>query len=160
LSLEGKNIQLLKSTPIPYLSISAAKILFNILLTVPMITLSHGIVTIVFDFPFLESLLTWVLFVLLSSFFSVFFHWINVLLPRFDFQQDVEVVKQSLAALVAVLSGFALTALLATSYIVWLGQVEAIIRLLLLIGLILFGLLILTSTLKRLANRFYEGFKV
>ena len=31
-----------------------------------------------------------------------FFFWMNVFFPRFDFQQDVEVVKQSIAALVAV----------------------------------------------------------
>ena len=160
LSLEGKNIQLLKTLPLPYFNISLAKILFNIVLIVPMLTLSHVIVSLVLEIPFLESFLTWLLLLLASGLFSVFFHWVNVFFPRFDFQQDVEVVKQSLAALIAVFGGFGLTALLVTSYMVWLNEMDPTLRLLVLSGAVFVSLVALLYGLKKFADRFYEGFSV
>ncbi|MDD4006263.1 MAG: hypothetical protein PHD98_03780, partial [Bacilli bacterium] len=51
----------------------------------------------------LASFLAIVSFAILSS---IFFAWINVFFPRFDFKSDAEVIKQSMAAFVAVFSGF------------------------------------------------------
>lgn len=160
LSLEGNNMQLLKTYPLPAFTISLAKIGFNLVLIVPILTLSQTILSFTLNLPILESFFTWVVLVIFSGLMSVFFHWVNLFFPRFDFQQDVEVVKQSIAALVAVFGGFGLTAFLVTSYMVWLHPFDELLRLLILSGGFLVLLLILVGLLKRFAQRFYESFSV
>lgn len=108
LSLEGKNIGLLKTLPIRGWTIFQAKIKFNLWLTIPVITLAMVVSAWRFDLGWLVGLLGWVSLVLFALLLSIFFMMLNIMFPRFDFQHEVEVVKQSLAALIAVLGGFAI----------------------------------------------------
>lgn len=108
LSLEGKNINLLKSLPIQAWTIIRSKIYFNLLITLPIVLMTSLVGAILFQIEVLTLLLFLVVLVLFTVLLSIFFMYLNLWFPRFDFHQEVEVVKQSLAALVAVFGGFSI----------------------------------------------------
>ena len=76
-------------------------------------------------------MLALVMLMLLAILLSIFFLYLNLFFPRFDYHHEVEVVKQSLAALLAVFGGFA-----------WMG---------LCLWLVLFPLEMLTSSLQMMS---------
>ena len=102
LSLEGKNFALLKSLPIQSSVLVGSKVAFNMVLLTPVIVLASIGFGYGFSLTVLQILLMAVLLITLSLTMSLFFMWVNLWFPRFDFQTEVEVVKQSIAALIAV----------------------------------------------------------
>ena len=115
LSLEGKNLWILKSMPIPAATVLFAKAMPQILLSaafslVAGLIAGIGIGASVTDVSF---------FVLIPAAFGTFSALFgitaNVLLPKFDFVNDVQVIKQSTACficlLVNMLTGAGVTAL-------------------------------------------------
>jgi len=108
LSLEGKNINLLKSLPIKPWTIIQSKIYFNLCITLPSVFLSSLVGGILFQIEVITFALFIVFIFLFTVLLSIFFMYLNLWFPRFDFHQEVEVVKQSLAALVAVFGGFSI----------------------------------------------------
>ncbi len=111
LSLEGKNFWIVKSMPLKAETVMSAKIGFNLLISLPITLVASTIFGIAFAIPWYEviALLVWgVSIVLLSSNLDAA---INLWLPKLTFTSEMEVVKQSLAALVAVFGGFALVAI-------------------------------------------------
>jgi ABC-2 type transport system permease protein len=112
LSLEGKNFALLKTLPIQPMTIYQAKIVFNLWLMLPPLALAVIAFAIALNLPWLLVGLLLLALSLFAVLLSVFFLFVNLWFPRFDFQQEVEVVKQSLASLVAVFGGFAWLSLL------------------------------------------------
>lgn len=111
LSLEGKNFALLKSLPIKSSVLIGSKIAFNMLLLTPVILFSVVGFGYGFSFSFIEILLLGSLLMTLSITMSLFFMWVNVWFPRFDFQSEVEVVKQSMAPLIAVFGAIFIVAI-------------------------------------------------
>ena len=107
LSLEGKNLAMLKTLPIPALTIFKAKIGFNLWLTMPVVLLTTLLVFSIFSLTGIEAVLMLTMLLLFAILLSIFFFYLNVFFPRFDYHHEVEVVKQSLAALLAVFGGFA-----------------------------------------------------
>lgn len=108
LSLEGKNIGLLKSLPIKGEKIFISKILFNLLLELPIVLISFPVFAVNFNLPILSSLSGILLVISFTMVTSFYFAWINIFFPRFDFKTDVEVVKQGLSAFIAIFSSFGL----------------------------------------------------
>lgn len=108
LSLEGKNFALLKTLPIKGETIVAAKTIFNLVLEVPIILVCLPLAAIACELDVwtaLASLLAIISFAVLSS---IFFAWLNLLFPRFDFKNEAEVIKQSMSAFLAVFGSFGL----------------------------------------------------
>ncbi len=94
LSLEGKNLWIVKSLPIKIDTLLKSKAIFNLLLTVPFMVLG----TVCFGTG-LHATVPEILFFLLVGtalcFFSTNFGlFCNVLLPKFEWENEVEVVKQ------------------------------------------------------------------
>jgi ABC-2 type transport system permease protein len=106
LSLEGKNFSLIKSLPLDYRTLFDAKIYFNVLLSVIPLLIAMMLFSIAFNIHIFEAITLTMMACIFSYTISVIDMWINVFFPRFDFQHEVEVVKQSMAALIAVLGGF------------------------------------------------------
>lgn len=110
LSLEGKNFALLKTLPIRGEAIMSSKILFNLLLELPVVVIAFPFAVLGLGLDLwtsLASLLAIISFAIISS---IFFAWLNLFFPRFDFKTEAEVVKQSMSAFIAVFSGFGLIA--------------------------------------------------
>jgi ABC-2 type transport system permease protein len=108
LSLEGKNLWRLKSLPISAKTIMWSKILFNTFLVIPFAFLSWILFAISFNITIIDLLA--ILFLSVSFIFlsSVMDGVINLLFPRFDFVNDIEIIKTSLGALLGVFGGFGL----------------------------------------------------
>jgi ABC-2 type transport system permease protein len=160
LSLEGKNINTIKSLPLSIMTLSMGKILFNLLITFPVLIISHLIFTLVFRVPFLEGVMTLILLGAFVIFLSTFYYWVNLLFPRFDFQQDVEVVKQSLAALIGVMGGIGWTAFLVISYTQWFSAWPSYQRYLFLTLVLMSATLAMLLAIKKWAPRLFRGFSV
>ncbi len=156
LSLEGKNINLLKSLPIQAWTIIQAKIFFNLLITLPVIVVASFVGSSLFQI----ELLTMILFILMMLLFAIllsgFFMYLNLWFPRFDFHQEVEVVKQSLASLVAVFGGFSMLGVLLWLAFVPLFMFDLHLRLMLLSLIELSGIVFGGWLLKRNSESYFQ----
>jgi ABC-2 type transport system permease protein len=111
LSLEGSNFSVLKSLPIEGKTVMLSKVFFNVVLVLIPFLFSLFILSMI-DLMNLESLtliaLNVIVFTILTSLINGL---INIAFPKFEYQNEVEVVKQSLGALLGVFSGFGFMAL-------------------------------------------------
>ena len=108
LSLEGKHFSLLKSLPIDPHDIMLSKVLFNMLLVIPASILGITLISFALALTPVEIFLLLLLVTGLSTLSSLMGSFINLALPKFEFSNEVEVIKQSIASLLAVFGGFAL----------------------------------------------------
>lgn len=111
LSLEGKNFWIVKSLPIEPKMVMKAKIVFNLLLQIPAGIFGAAMLSIAFKVPFVSAMAIVLLIASFALLTSSSFALINLYLPKFDWMNEIEVVKQSLAAIVAIFGSFGLIAL-------------------------------------------------
>jgi ABC-2 type transport system permease protein len=156
LSLEEKNLATLKTLPIPALTIFKAKIAFNLWLTLPVVFFTTVMAISIFSLSWIESILLLIMLSLFATLLSTFFFYLNLLFPRFDYHHEVEVVKQSLAALLAVFGGFAWMGLLIWLVFVPLANLTASLQMASVIGVELVVISIMLFILIRRSNYFYN----
>lgn len=106
LSLEGKNLWILKSLPIKASKVMYSKILFNLVLILPIAIISLIMLGISLQISILNIFLLMLLTIAFSIMTSFIQSVINLYLPKFDYNNDAEVVKQSAAALMSILGVF------------------------------------------------------
>ena len=100
ISLEGKNLWILKSSPIKEMDIFKSKILLNMILNIPISVICFIILSIKLNFQIKTTMLVLIAIVLLSVFCSILGILINLLYPKLDFTNDVIVVKRSASVIV------------------------------------------------------------
>ena len=100
ISLEGKNLWILKSSPIKEMDIFKSKILLNMILNIPISVICFIILSIKLNFQIKATMLILIAIVLLSVFCSILGILINLLYPKLDFTSDVIVVKRSASVIV------------------------------------------------------------
>jgi len=106
LSLEGKNFWILKSLPIKAEQVMFGKMLFNVILTLPLSIFALFMAGIALNFSFINILVMMlyiIVFILLSSSLGSI---INLHFPKFNYVNETEVVKQSLGALLGMFGSF------------------------------------------------------
>ena len=111
LSLEGNNFGLLKTLPIKGETIMSAKIIFNLLIEAPVIIFTFPFAAIGLGLDLWTSLASFLAVISFAVLTSIFFAWLNLFFPRFDFKSESEIVKQSMSAFIAVFVGFGIIAL-------------------------------------------------
>ena len=108
ISLEGRNINIIKSLPVNTKTILMSKIYSGLTLTTPVLVLGVLILIIRFKISIIESLLL----LLLSILVPLVSHYIGLLInlkfPKLDAENSTQVVKQSTSSLVSVLMGMVL----------------------------------------------------
>lgn len=100
LSMEGKQLWLIRSLPVPTGTLFLGKVLVNLTLAVPSVLVSALILAVG---RWMEDLWLVVLplcYVIFDSFLGI---WINGKMPVFDWHTETEAVKQSLATFIAML---------------------------------------------------------
>lgn len=107
ISLEGKNLWILKSSPVSVRDIFKSKLLVNLVITVPLTVLDGILLSIYLRLTLLDSILIILLPVLYAVFITVAGLLINLKLPNLTWSSEVSVIKQSSAVFVAMLVGFA-----------------------------------------------------
>ena len=108
ISLEGRNINILKTLPVSTKQILLSKILSGLFLTTPVFVLGNIILFIKFNLSFIDMILLLVLSILIplvSHFVGLI---INLKFPKLDFDNPTEVVKQSMSSFLSVMIGMIL----------------------------------------------------
>ncbi|MDO4601462.1 MAG: hypothetical protein Q4B37_04255 [Eubacteriales bacterium] len=105
LSLEGKSRWIMCSLPVKSIEIFRAKITLNLLFAVPSILLCSFCVWIKFPGTAADNILLFVLPIAFSVFTAVFGMVVNVNIPRYDWTQEIQAVKNSASVLICVFTG-------------------------------------------------------
>lgn len=108
ISLEGKNLWIIKSVPVPARTIFNSKILLNISIMFPFLLVNVVIFSIVLKASILEALLLFLVPFALNCFISVFGLWLNSKFAVFNWTSEVVVVKQSASAMITLFVGMGL----------------------------------------------------
>lgn len=103
ISLEGKNIWITKCAPIKTITILLSKISMNIIMLFSSVTLSFILLLISNKVEILTLILLYLFGLITSIFISCIGLSINLLLPKLDFTNETQVVKQSAASIISVL---------------------------------------------------------
>jgi len=105
ISMEGKTLWIVKSMPVTARDWLAGKLFVDLMLAVPMTIIGGALVAVGIRASLLEAL--WLLAVPLAYAlcFGVFGLWVNIRMPKLDWQNEAEVVKQSMAAMIVVFVG-------------------------------------------------------
>lgn len=104
-SLEGKNLWILKSSPVSMKTIFNSKIAVNLLMTLPAIFLDGIIITLGLKLELTELVILWVMPGVYAFFISISGLLINLKLPNLNWTTEITVIKQSAAVLVVMLVG-------------------------------------------------------
>ncbi|MGL4361862.1 MAG: hypothetical protein ACRCSG_01025 [Cellulosilyticaceae bacterium] len=105
LSLEGKNLWIIQSSPIALKTLFLSKILANLTLTVPVSLISSMLLILSFKPTFVESLMYLFVPLIYALFTSVWGLFINTRFPKYDWESEVQVIKQSLSSMIGMLGG-------------------------------------------------------
>ena len=108
ISLEGRNINILKSLPIKVKTVLMSKVYSSLVLTTPILLLGSIILCVKLKISIIETLLLLILSLLIplvSHFIGLI---INLKFPKLDAENSTEVVKQSTSSFIAVMIGMIL----------------------------------------------------
>ncbi|MDD3170936.1 MAG: ABC transporter permease [Bacilli bacterium] len=136
LSLEGKNFWIIKSAPIPTKTVFIGKIIVNLVITIPFILIDAILCAIFLDFNFFYTLMVFIVPALFAISISILGLYANLLLPRFDYDQEIKAIKQSMSVLVTMGFSFLITILLVGTIILGLSVIGSTVYAYLLITLL------------------------
>ncbi|WP_099468163.1 ABC transporter permease [Konateibacter massiliensis] len=105
LSLEGKNLWILKSLPITTKAIMDSKILVNLTLTLPTCLLFGTLMNIKFQTDIITRCFFYLVPVVYSLFTAVWGMFINTRFPNYEWESETAVIKQGLSSMVGMLGG-------------------------------------------------------
>ncbi len=105
ISMEGKNIWLLKSTPVNEKKLFLAKSTLQMIIILPFVVVSTIIISASMRFTFFD----WIVVLTIPTLTCVLFSFggvlVNLWLPMLEWDDETKVVKQSMAVIVAMLAG-------------------------------------------------------
>ncbi len=134
-SMEGKNIWIVKSLPIPAKTWLDAKILLNLSLMLPFFIISEVFLIIALHPSVIELLWLILIPMLVMLFSTVFGITVNLKIHSFDWEKEEQIVKQSASAALGGFAGFFLAAVLgAAVFIIPFSYTEIAVCVLLTIG--------------------------
>lgn len=105
ISLEGKNLWVMKSLPIKPIEILKSKILVNLTIIIPALLIDIVILAVSFKMKLLSCLLFLAITALYAFLISMIGIIINLFLPKLEWKSHMEVVKQSSSVIVSMLAG-------------------------------------------------------
>lgn len=111
ISLEGKNVWLLKSSPINEKQLFLSKMLVHFSIVQPCILLSSAVLSIFLNFDLLQFAVVLVVPTLSNLVVCALGLLLNLIFPKFDFDNPSKVVKQSLPVLLCMVFGTLLSIL-------------------------------------------------
>lgn len=119
ISLEGKNLWILKSAPVKIETIFYSKIAVPLTLTLPAILISAITITIGLRLSLAEFIMHLILPALYAILTAVSGLIINLLVPKLDWTSEVTVIKQSTASFIATFYGMIVVIIPAATLFVW-----------------------------------------
>ena len=126
ISLEGKRLWLAKSLPVSTLEILLSKIMVNVVIVVIPTTLFALIAGIYFNLGLFNIFFIFEFIVLSSLFTGMFGILVNLRFPKFDYDREIVVIKQSLAAFIAVLGSIAIATAVTAMFYIYYDAIDII----------------------------------
>ena len=143
LSLEGKSFWILKTIPVSDNVAIFSKALPQIVVSIPPVLISSVLMIIASG----ASFAYWIFIILTPIVVNVFFAFLgvifNILAPKFEFDNDAQPIKQSLAVLLTMLTQMLVSALVAL--LTYFLLIRGYVLLSALAGLLIFTLLAIAS---------------
>lgn len=157
-SVEGKNLWIVKNLPVSSFDVINAKAMCHIVVTIPFVLISGIICAIALKANLLQS----VLIVLLPSAVTVFSAYlgvsVNLKFPRFDWISEVHCVKQSASVGITMFGMFGVVAVLAVGYIAVLRPLISVNLCMLLYAVVLLGIsFALRNWLKKGGSKIFDA---
>lgn len=105
ISLEGKNLWIVKSLPIKTMDLFMSKILVNVsIIAIPSL-IGFIAMTLAFDFNLLYIIEGLLLIGMISFFVGFMGITVNLFFPKLEFDREILVIKQSAASFIAIMGG-------------------------------------------------------
>ncbi len=159
LSLEGKNINLLKSLPLAAKDIFTAKLVPNLVVGLIPSFLCSTVAVIFLPLSPLEIVAVFVFPFAFQSFIAFGGLFANIKLPRFDWTNETVVVKQSGAMMIVTLGGMVLLGMMAAVYAIGLSKIMAVSVYALLISAVMLVICaIIENIIAKNAERYMRDF--
>jgi ABC-2 type transport system permease protein len=116
ISLEGKNLWIIKSLPVEPKIIFKSKLAVNLIITAPAL-LDALIIAVILKTNFLQTFFIVIVTAVFALFVSLFGLLVNLKFPNFNWNTEVVVIKQSAATMIALFTGMGAAGLLAVCLI-------------------------------------------
>ena len=157
ISLEGKCLWIPKTIPVPVRTILMSKVLLNVVIALPATLIASACVAIALPMTALERLYVVLIPCIVSVFISLYGVVINLRFPKFDYINEVNVVKNSLSVCVCLFSSWGILAAPTLLYVFLLNGVVSMTAFLgICTALLLIACLLLYLKLCRSEERFLE----
>ena len=133
LSLEGRSLWIIKTAPVRSIDVLLSKLVPHLALSIPTSVLTAVILAAAVGAGALDYILLVLVAVLANLLFAEVGIIINVAMPKFDYENEAQVVKQSGAATIVVLGGMLVGVILLAGSVAlgyFLGALGALILLL------------------------------
>ena len=157
ISLEGKSLWIPKTIPVPVRTILMSKVLLNVVIALPATLIASVCVALALPMAALERLYVVLIPCIVSVFISLYGVVINLRFPKFDYINEVNVVKNSLSVCVCLFSSWGILIAPALLYVFVLGDMVSMTAYLgICTALLLIACLLLYLKLCRSEERFLE----
>lgn len=110
ISMEGKRLWIVKSIPVPARDWLTAKLMVSLVLAVPSIFVACTMISIGLRADAAGWFWNYMIPLLYAFGFAVYGLWLNIRMPRLDWQNEAEVVKQSGSVMISVFMGMGVAA--------------------------------------------------
>jgi ABC-2 type transport system permease protein len=135
ISLEGRNLWIIKSLPVPAGTIFRSKLLVNLTIISPAL-IDAVLISIFLDMGFVKAFFMVLVTIVCSLFTSLFGLLVNLKLPNFTWTTEVLVIKQSAASLISIFTGIGVAGLQAVllyaihsfvpTYLIYVGLIALV----------------------------------
>lgn len=122
ISLEGKSLWILKSLPLSTMDIFRAKLTTNLLVTMPLTFICSLVCALILGLPLRVSVALIVFPLTYCLLTAVLGLIINLLYPKLDWDDEARVIKQSMAAVLALLIGIVPAVVIFVVYFIFLAE--------------------------------------
>lgn len=110
ISLEGKTMWIIKSTPVKVFDVLFAKSMTNLAVSLPGIVFTAVVCWFVIPMNLFEGIMLIVLPAFVCTFTGMLGLGVNLLCPRFDWVNEISVIKQSASVIISVMASMVFTA--------------------------------------------------
>lgn len=109
ISIEGKEIEILKSLPITAKDVFWGKLCFHFAIATPVIVVINTLMAVILHYSWPVLLLGYVMPFLFSCFIGIAGYILNMIFPNFEWENVTQIIKQSIPAILSALLGMAVT---------------------------------------------------
>lgn len=109
ISIEGKQIEILKSLPIEAKCLFRVKLLHHLSMSVPTIFVLNTIMALYLQWSFPKAMLGYAFPLLCSVLIGMIGYILNLIFPNFEWENVTHIIKQSLPAILTALIGVVVT---------------------------------------------------